>query len=478
MSRVVVLNVLLCLTLAVLVLSPTTLSVRAVTPQPSYVPAVMPGQFAQYQVLKNTCHSSIPEVCALLKNSLNDTTYQAVNVSTVSGSMITLQRISIYANGTGTQQGGLVDVATGFSNITIFGFVSGDFFVLAGNLQAPNPIWGNPSAPTFNSTSNEMVLGATRSVNFLNSSVTEPPSMGTAFSETSGFAFDRPSGFLIEVNLSVTFVTSGVTTTLDLALRMVDNNIWRTAYLPDFNVSSNPITINIVGSSTGTSTITLTRLYSFTATVKLTATPSSSSLTCSLSASTLAMGGSDTSTLSCAGSPGTYTVSVSGDGGYSIHSASISVSIADFQISHSGVISFQAGSSGTATITIAAQNGYSASTTLEIVNVPSGLTCNLSSNSVSGYGSVTLTCSGQPGSYTVTVKATGGGTSHSTDTPVTVSAAQAPTQPASNLPTIAVYGGIGVVAVIAALVALLFLRRRPKGAVVPPSGASAPTTQP
>jgi len=190
------------------------------------------------------------------------------------------------------------------------------------------------------------------------------------------------------------------------------------------------------------------------------------------------------STLSCSGSSGTYTVSIDGNGGYSIHSTSVTVNIAssttnpDFEISHSGPISFQTGGSGKATITIAAGNGYSSTTTLEITNVPSGLTCSLDSNSLSyGYGSVTLTCSGQPGSYTVTVKATGGGTSHSTDTPVTVSAAPTSTQPASNLPTPLLYGGIGIAAVIAALVALLFLRRRPRSAVVVPGDAPAPAPQ-
>ena len=175
-----------------------------------------------------------------------------------------------------------------------------------------------------------------------------------------------------------------------------------------------------------------------------------------------------------------YTVAIDGNGGYSIHSASVSVSIIaspDFQISHSGPISFQTGSSGTATITITAQNGYTSATNLEVSSAPSGLTCNLNNNSVSGYGSVTLTCSGQPGSYTVTVKATGGGTSHSTDTPVTVSAAPASTQPASSLPMPLVYGGIGIAVIVAALVAFLFIRRKPSGAVVAPGDASTPATQ-
>src|SRR5712691_4084260 len=155
-------TVVLCFILALLVASHSILSAHAAT---VYVPnAMLPGEFAQYKVLKNTCQSSIPQVCQALKISLNDTTYAAIRVVGVSGTAVTLQLISIYKNGTGSQEGALVDVATGSSNITAFGQLSGDYFVLATNLQAGNQLWSNPS-PTFNTTHIETVVGAMRSVN-------------------------------------------------------------------------------------------------------------------------------------------------------------------------------------------------------------------------------------------------------------------------------------------------------------------------
>jgi len=434
---------------------------------------MLPGEFAQYKVLKNTCQSSIPQVCQALKISLNDTTYAAIRVVGVSGTAVTLQLISIYKNGTGSQEGALVDVATGYSNITAFGQLSGDYFVLATNLHAGNQLWSNPS-PTFNTTHIETVVGAMRSVNFLNSSMT-CTSMGTTYSSTAGFAYDQSSGFLIEINTSIKIALA--TTELDFRLAMVDSNIWGMAHLPDFGLTASPTTVNIVGSASGTSTVSLTSSYGFDATVKLTAAPSSSSITCSLSSSSLATGSSDASTLSCAGSPGTYTVDISGNAGFAIHGTSVTVNIAtgpDFTITNNGPVSIQTGTSGTMTVMIASQYGYSSTTNLEVTSTPSGLTCNLSNNSVYGYGSVTLTCSGQPGSYTVTVKATGGGASHSTQTTVTVNAAQAPAQPAFSLPTPVVIGGIAVAAVVVALVALLFLRRKPSGAIVTPGDTSTP----
>ena len=471
-------SIFFCFILVGLVLSPSILSAHATT---SYVPAVMPGNLAQYMILYDTCQSSDPSLCQSMgSGGLNDTQYAALQVIAVSGPMVTLQLITVYKNGTGSHQGVSLDVDTGYSNITDLGQgPPGDYFVLAGQLLVTDHIWDSPSAPIFNSTRTEIVLSTPRSVNFLNFS-SSISGQGYSLSSSSGFAFDQASGVFIEISFSFASTTIAGSSLIKFALGMVDNNLWGTAILPDFSLSADPTTVNISGSATGTSTITLTRSNSFSATVKLTAAPSSSSITCSLSSSTLAMGGPDTSTLSCAGSPGTYAVSVSGDSGYSIHSASVSVSVAaspDFQISYSGAINFQTGGSGTATITIAAQNGFNAATTLEIVNAPSGLTCNLSNNSVSGYGSVTLTCSGQPGSYTVTVKATGGGTSHSTDTPVTVSAAPVSTQPAISLPMPFVYGGIAVAAIVATLVAFLFMRRKPSKSVVAPGDASTPAAQ-
>ena len=378
-------TILFCFALVALMLSPSTLSAHATS---TYAPAVAPGNLAQYKVLYDSCQSTDPSVCQSMGSSINDTAYAALEVIAVSGPTVTLRLITIYKNGTGSQEGAIVDVATGSSNVTsLAGGAPGDYFVLAGNLQVSDHIWDDPSAPTFNSTSTEMVLDSSRSVNFLNYS-SSFSSYGSSFSTSSGFAFDQASGVLIEVSFSIT--TTGIAGDIQIsfALGMVDNNIWGTANLPDFGLSADPTTLNIVGSETGTSTISLTRSPGFSATVKLTATPSSSSVTCSLSTDSLAMGGSDTSTLSCAGPSGTYTVMIEGNGGYSVHDTSVTVSR----------------------------------------------------------------------------------TSNTNPAPTT-------TQPASSLPMPVVYGGIGVAAVVAALVAFLFLRRRPSGAVVAPGDAQAPATQ-
>ena len=378
MHRSTLSNIVFCITLIALALSASILSTRAVT---AYLPAVVPGQFAQYNVLKDSCHSSIPQICQSLGTSLNDTTYSAVQVVGVSGPAVTLELISIFKNGTGSHEAAIVNVATGTSNVTVFSQGVNDYFLLAGSLQAPDQIWNTPSARTITATSNEMVLGEMRTVNFLNFSVSGSQ-YGTTYSGPAGFAFDQSSGLLIDFNIKLS--TTGTSTTmLDIAIRMVDNNVWRSAYLPDFDLRADPTSVNAAANTSGNSTITLHRLYGFTATVNLSTTTSANSLSCSVSPSRLPMGGSDTSTLSCKGFPGRYSVLVRGNGGYSVHNASITV---------------------------------------------------------------------------------------------TVSTAPIPLQPASILSMPLFYGGIGV-AVIVALAAFVFLRRKPGGGVVAPSDASTPAVK-
>jgi len=175
-------------------------------------------------------------------------------------------------------------------------------------------------APKFNKTINEIILGSSRNVNFLNYSA---PGLyqGVEFTEFLGFAFDQSSGFLIDINVSIRTFIPG-TVNLDFEIAMVDNNVWGNAHVPDFSLSANPTSVSIVGDNSGNSTITLQRLYGYSGTVGLSATVAAG-ISCSFSTNSLVMGGSDRSTLSCKGPRGTYIVTVEGRGGYSTHDTAI-----------------------------------------------------------------------------------------------------------------------------------------------------------
>src|SRR2546427_4779439 len=96
---------------------------------------------------------------------------------------------------------------------------------------------------------------------------------------------------------------------------------------PDFGISTTPPTVSTIQTSHANSTIAITRMRGFNATVILTAAPSSSSLTCTLSQTKLVKGGTDKSQLSCTGSPGSYTVTITGDSGYTTHPATATINV-------------------------------------------------------------------------------------------------------------------------------------------------------
>src|SRR2546428_9970783 len=127
------LSLLLSRVLAALVLSPTILPARGVI---AYTPGVIGGQWAMDKHLCSNCMPPNPALCGSQTSSLD---YGLLDVVSVYNTQVTLNLVSVYANGTGTHQGVLVDVATGYSNFT---FSPGpqpipfNFFVVAKNLVA------------------------------------------------------------------------------------------------------------------------------------------------------------------------------------------------------------------------------------------------------------------------------------------------------------------------------------------------------
>src|SRR5213594_2160998 len=126
------LPLLVALFLAALVLSPTILPARG---EIAYTPGVIGGQWALYKQLYSNC-IPYPALCGSASSSLD---YGILEIVSVYNTQVTLNLVSVYANGTGTHQGVLVDVDTGSSNFTISPVpqpVPLNFFVTAKNLQA------------------------------------------------------------------------------------------------------------------------------------------------------------------------------------------------------------------------------------------------------------------------------------------------------------------------------------------------------
>src|SRR2546422_11146248 len=323
------LPLILTLFLAAVVLSPTILPARGVI---AYTPGVIGGQWALYKQLYSNCIPYDPALCGSAISSLD---YGILEIVSVYNTQVTLNLVSVYANGTGTHQGVLVDVATGYSNFTFSPVpqpVPFNFFVVAKNLVASQNLY--PLSPSrFNSTISETVAGHDRMVNILNYTVSSSD-QGFSTRISTEFQFDQSTGLFVKLSFSSLTIISiqgyQQTSESDSAFGMVDNNVWSspssTAF-PDFGIGIAPTSVSTVQTSHADSTISITRMRGFNATVALTATSSGSSLTCSLSQTKLVKGGTDKSVVSCTGSPGSYTVTVTGNSGYTTHPATATINI-------------------------------------------------------------------------------------------------------------------------------------------------------
>ncbi len=468
-----ILGVIIVLPLMVLVLSPVSL-VHAT----AYQPGVSVGQWAEYKPLYSTC-SGDPTICASMSggNALEGLDHGNLQIVLISGTSITLSLISAYTNGTTKSEGILVDVYSGDSNIT-GGTTPTNYLILAGGLHAGDHVSYPPISPTLNSTEARSVLGSTRTVNFLNYSSTFSYG-GSGTTTSAGFAFDQQSGILIEGSFSVSSNSPYGSFDLAVAFGIVDTNIWNSQVSPDFAMSASPASVSVNQGSTGTSIISISRLNAFSSPVQLTVSFPQTGIACSLSSSSLTVG-YDSSTLSCNGSAGTYIAIVTGDGGSGTHSVSVTFNVASvtapsFTISSSGGVNFQTGSSGSSTITLTAQNGFSSTVDLQVI-APSGLTCSLSTTSLPGYGTSTLTCNGQPGSYTVTVKATSGSTTKTTPVQVQVSSLSTVSQPSNDNIMILIYAVVGAAAIVAVLAVYLVVKRRSSLTTPVPTVPNAPSS--
>ncbi|HZD12184.1 MAG TPA: hypothetical protein VE177_01525, partial [Candidatus Binatus sp.] len=193
--------------------------------------------------------------------------------------------------------------------------------------------------------------------------------------------------------------------------------------IQDFSINANPSPVSMIAGSQASSTISASGLNGFTGTVSFTSTVSSPLLACTISPTSISLPSSATSSLSCSGASGVYTVIVTGSSGSLTHPAIITFTVQDFAISGPGTVTAQSGVSSPSTLTVASQNGYTGVVSLTSTVSPSGgLVCSLTPTSVTlgNSGTSTLSCSGSVGTYTVSVSGTSSGLTRTTTVTYTV----------------------------------------------------------
>jgi len=433
----------------------------------SYQPGVRVGQTIQYEPVYVTWTSTDPSIREPdMYKDVNATAYYLLEITGITGTNITLSYTIVYDNGTSASNGPSVDIDTGKVNDTRTPFtLYGNYALLAGALQMNDKIWATVESPSLNLTLTEPVLGVDRSVNFLNFTRVVP---GSSVVYSPGFAWDQQSGALVEISDSISSQGPGGNAEGSYHIAIVDTDIWSNhlTSLPDFSIAAAPTAITTHQASPGNATIMLTNINDFADMVNLSVVSPSTSLACTLSTRSvnLSPGGSNTSILSCFGAIGTYTVVVIGtniSGGYILRSTPVTVNISDFTITgDQDSITMTTGHPSTTAITLTGQNGFSDAIRLKVNSKPQGLVCTINPAVIPGPGNAVLSCDGEPGTYTVTITATSGDTTHQAIESVQVNSAPTSPQPASELTLPLVYAGIAIAIVTVSAVSFLLVRKR------------------
>ena len=208
------------------------------------------------------------------------------------------------------------------------------------------------------------------------------------------------------------------------------NALAPTATSPTFTLSASPNSVSVVQGNNGASTVTTTVLDGFDSAVSLSASGQPAGVTVSFSPASIAAPGSGTSavTLAVASTTalGTYTITVTGTGGGVTQTATISLTVtssnpAAFTVSASPTsLTIARSSSGTSTITTVASGSFNSAISLSASGQGSGETITFSPSSIaapgSGASTMTIKTSNRAtlGTRTITIKATGGGITHTT----------------------------------------------------------------
>jgi len=231
--------------------------------------------------------------------------------------------------------------------------------------------------------------------------------------DTSGCILD-PTGVTGSVaysKLSCTFASAGsfnvtvtgTSTNPSLSHSVTVNYI---VGVPEFAITANPITIAVNAGIAAQSIITVSQINGFTGNVTLTVSisPSTGGLTCTLTVPSVLLGQSGTSSLSCYGSAGVYTVTITGTSDLLSHSATVIYTVQDFRISaNPSTVNADVNQTATSTITITSLDFFHGIVTLTNDNAA----CTLTPTIITGSGTSMLSCTfTSVGSFNVVVNGT------------------------------------------------------------------------
>jgi len=190
---------------------------------------------------------------------------------------------------------------------------------------------------------------------------------------------------------------------------------------PDFSVAATPSS-QTIPPGTGTSyTVSVASSNGFNANVTFNVSGLPSGATATFNPSSVTGSGSSTMSVNTSSSTpaGSYPLTITATSGSLTHTAQVTMVVADFSIAASpSSQTVSGGSRTTFTVSVTALGPFSAAVNFSVTGLPTRTSSSFTPTSVSGSGNTTLTISTKPktatGTYLLTIKATGGGLTHST----------------------------------------------------------------
>jgi hypothetical protein len=202
----------------------------------------------------------------------------------------------------------------------------------------------------------------------------------------------------------------------------VASSVLVTATQPDFSVAATPSSQTVSRGKNTSYTVSVTPSSGFTGNVSFSVTGLPSGATASFTPSSISGSGSSTLAVNTSSSTptGTYTLTITVTSGTLSHTAQVKLAVADFSIAVSpSNQTVTRNSSTTYTVTVSALGPFSASVKFSVTGLPARTSASFSPATVPGSGRSTLSISPRTrapsGTYPLTVTATGGGLTHSTN---------------------------------------------------------------
>jgi hypothetical protein len=195
----------------------------------------------------------------------------------------------------------------------------------------------------------------------------------------------------------------------------------------DFSLSATPSSYTVGPGTAASYTVNVSGLNGFAGNVSFSITGLPSGATPNFMPASVAGSGSSTLSISTSSSTavGSYSLTITGTSGTLTHTAQVTLVVADFSISVSPASqTVRRGSKTSYTVTIAPLGPFSSSVSFTVTGVPKRTSTSFSPTSVTGSGTSTLTVgpnrNAPPGTYSLTIKGSGAGITHSAVVSLTI----------------------------------------------------------